>query len=451
MNVEISRNQLAGALSALGKSVSRTSPVEAHRSLRIEGKDGKILFQTVGLDESVTFALPAKRVEEFQAVVRFEEFRTVARYGRNKSLVLEFEPGKFSVDHIPLALVQTVWPTVAAPSSDAVISVLPENFVAALAKAAPIVDRHEPRRVLQGIHLCRDGVVATNGKELVNIPLPLAVDPLTIPFPLALLATKCDEEGTLTTWNDKEQRFFSIALGNWTWTGKALMGNYPDWRKVVPDAATLKHVVQLDADRAAQLEIFLKNVPADPPNHPVRLLMGDDRETLDVVAGESQTSVRAEFPTDWGDFGVSVNREILLRQLTGGYHRLAFGDERSPFIATGDMGRVIAMPLAFVPKDKPQTVQPKEEKPMNAMQNPVGTVSMPSVTHQSATTPEPIVMNPMEELGNAVEEFKLKIRTMFEEATNLSRKVKEAALAQKQKERDFIQAKRALERIRMAI
>ena len=88
---------------------------------------------------------------------------------------------------------------------------------------------------------------------------------------------------------------------------------------------------------------------------------------------------------------------------------------------------------------------------MNAMQNPVGTVSMPSVTHQSATTPEPIVMNPMEELGNAVEEFKLKIRTMFEEATNLSRKVKEAALAQKQKERDFIQAKRALERIRMAI
>ena len=40
---------------------------------------------------------------------------------------------------------------------------------------------------------------------------------------------------------------------------------------------------------------------------------------------------------------------------------------------------------------------------------------------------------------------------MFEESTTLSRKVKEVALSNKQKERDFVQAKRALERIRMAI
>ena len=40
---------------------------------------------------------------------------------------------------------------------------------------------------------------------------------------------------------------------------------------------------------------------------------------------------------------------------------------------------------------------------------------------------------------------------MFEESALLSRKVKEVALAQKQKERDFVQAKRAIERIRMAI
>ena len=450
MKVEISRNQLAGALSALGKLVSRTSPVEAHRSLRIEGKNGKILFQTVGLDETVTFALPVNGVEEFACLVNFDNFRTVVRYNKTKNIALTYEAGRFTVDHTLLATVKTDWPTTAVPASDAVISVLPENFVSALATAAPIVDQHEPRRVLQGIHLCKDGIVATNGKELVNIALPLAVDALTIPFPHALLATKCNEEGTLTTWSNKEQRFFSIALGHWTWTGKALTGNYPDWCKVVPDAATLKHVVQLDADRAAQLAIFLKNVPADPPNHPVRLIMGDDRETLDVAAGEMQTSVRAEFPTDWGDFGVSVNRELLLRLLNQGHHRLAFSTSPGPFIATGGVGRYIAMPLAFPSKPQTQTVQPKQEEPMNAMPN-VGTVLMPSVTRQPATTPEPIVMNPMEELGNAVEEFKLKIRTMFEEATSLSRKVKEAALAQKQKERDFIQAKRALERIRMAI
>ena len=61
------------------------------------------------------------------------------------------------------------------------------------------------------------------------------------------------------------------------------------------------------------------------------------------------------------------------------------------------------------------------------------------------------VANPLDELSAAVEEFKLKIKAMFDESTVLSRKVKEVALIQKQKERDFIQARRAIERIRMAI
>ena len=61
------------------------------------------------------------------------------------------------------------------------------------------------------------------------------------------------------------------------------------------------------------------------------------------------------------------------------------------------------------------------------------------------------VANPLDELGTAIEDFKLKIKAMFEESTVLSRKVKEVALIQKQKERDFIQARRAIERIRMAI
>ena len=74
------------------------------------------------------------------------------------------------------------------------------------------------------------------------------------------------------------------------------------------------------------------------------------------------------------------------------------------------------------------------------------------------TTPEPAVVNPLDELAAAVEEFKSRIRAIFDESTILSRKVKEVALVQKQKEREhkekereFVQARRAIERIRMAI
>ena len=73
------------------------------------------------------------------------------------------------------------------------------------------------------------------------------------------------------------------------------------------------------------------------------------------------------------------------------------------------------------------------------------------VEQQNANVPTAPVVNPLDELGTAIEEFKLKIKAMFDESTALSRKVKEVALVQKQKERDFIQARRAIERIRMAI
>ena len=58
--------------------------------------------------------------------------------------------------------------------------------------------------------------------------------------------------------------------------------------------------------------------------------------------------------------------------------------------------------------------------------------------------------NPLDDLGMAIEAFKAKMKASFDEVAALARKVKEAQIAQRQKERDFIQAKRAIERIRMA-
>ena len=59
--------------------------------------------------------------------------------------------------------------------------------------------------------------------------------------------------------------------------------------------------------------------------------------------------------------------------------------------------------------------------------------------------------NPLDELCNTIDTFRHKLKLALDESTLLVRKVKEVQLAQKQKERDFIQAKRAIERIRMAI
>ena len=77
-------------------------------------------------------------------------------------------------------------------------------------------------------------------------------------------------------------------------------------------------------------------------------------------------------------------------------------------------------------------------------------VSAPVQTTAQNQEPE-AVQNPLNELNTNVEEFRCKLKLLLDESSVLIRKVKEVALVQKQKERDFIQAKRAIERIRMAI
>ena len=101
---------MAGALSALGKLVCRTSPVVVYRSLRIEGKNNQISFQTVGLDEAITYTLPVEGVEDFSTIVNFDEFRTVVRASRNKSLLFEYEPDKFGIDHCLMRTFNLEWP-----------------------------------------------------------------------------------------------------------------------------------------------------------------------------------------------------------------------------------------------------------------------------------------------------------------------------------------------------
>ena len=59
-------------------------------------------------------------------------------------------------------------------------------------------------------------------------------------------------------------------------------------------------------------------------------------------------------------------------------------------------------------------------------------------------------LNPLDDLGMAIEAFKAKMKATFDEVAALARKVKEAQIMQRQKERDFVQARRAIERIRIA-
>ena len=210
------------------------------------------------------------------------------------------------------------------------------------------------------------------------------------------------------------------------------------------------HIVDFDADQAAQMATFLKSAPDNPPNNPIVLSMGEG-STL-RVASESgmQIDIPASFLTYWGDLKLTVNKNLLLRLLNEGHTRLCIGENNTPFIAQGGIGRYLAMPLAsHTPQVVQPQTQPKEEKEVN--ENSIPNVAAPLQPVAPIINTEPAAVNPLDELAAAIDEFKARLRAMFDESTLLSRKVKEVAFSQKQKERDFVQAKRALERIRMAI
>ena len=76
-------------------------------------------------------------------------------------------------------------------------------------------------------------------------------------------------------------------------------------------------------------------------------------------------------------------------------------------------------------------------------------VSAPAQTFTSNQEPAK-EQNPLDELLANIEDMKAKIKVMFDDSAAMARKVREVALAQRQKEREYQQTRRTIERIRTA-
>lgn len=448
MKLEVNRNELTGALIALGKLICRTAAEAEFKALRIEAEENRVRFLTCSQSEQITFKTECRSEGAFHCLVGFDEFRDAVRSGRNKTLEIEDNEGTLRIGDRTLFPMSNVEWRGLQEGEHCTVSELPKGFVSLLAEAAQLVNRNEPRMIMRGINLSREGITATNGRELLNICVPLNVDDFTIPLPLALMQTKTAESGRLYTWSDNLNRGCRIETEHWTWYAKGLPGNYPNWKQIISSQKVLVRSVSFLPERGQQLETFLKNVPDQLPHNAVELYQSDPGY-LNVLAGEMHTSIVAEFTGDWNGVSLMLNKHVLLRLLSEGHTKIEMADNHSPILASGGTGRYVTMPL-YQPKPKvaiqnqtqnqPQTEENKmEHKEMKVVSAPVQTAALKQ-------EPE---ANPMEELNSAIESFRLKLRIAWDESSVLARKVKEVQIAQKQKERDFIQAKRAIERIRM--
>ncbi len=417
--MRIEKRVLNDALRVLGKVVSQTSPVELYRSVRFIGDgDGVCAMATDGV-ETVSVILDAFSETEIDFCVPFKELKDLVRMGRSETIELS---GKF-----------IEFPELEEPSDDAVSAMLPVNFSELLAQAASVVDRGNYRRLLQGINLSNAGVTATDGKQLLHLPMPLSLaKDVTIPFPSALLAVKTSGMGTLQVWSNR----FQIEIGNFSWHGKLLDGQYPNWRGVIPSPES--HDYNITLHEPEKVLNWVKMIPSQKTTNGVELnVMPNGSVTLvSCIQPNFELNTQATVTGVHPRAVLTLDREIILRMLLQGYTIFkAHSDGLVPVIASGGAGQYIAMPIRTINKNPIPTN--KENKEMETENN---------VVEQTAP-----VANPLDELNANVEEFRGKLKLLLDESGVLIRKVKEVALIQKQKERDFIQARRAIERIRMAI
>ena len=422
--MRIEKRVLNDALRVLGKVVCQTSPVELYRSIRFVGDvDGVMAMATDGV-EVVSVDVEAVPEADVDFCIPFKDLKEMVRSSRSEILTLVGTYIEF--------------PAYEEPAADAVTAILPANFGELLAQAAPIVDRAGYRRVLQGINLSSAGVTVTDGKQLLHLPTPLAlVKDVTIPFPSALLAAKTSELGVIRVWNN----LFSIEIGNFSWHGKLLEGQYPNWKAVIPTPES--HDYSITLHEVEKAIAWLKMIPSQKTTNGIELNVAPDGSItlISCIQRNYELNTQATVAGVRPRAVLTLDREIILRMLLQGYSTFkAHSDGLVPVLASGGIGQYIAMPIRTVPKTQTQnSIQPenKEEKKMEENNN---------VVEQNAP-----VANQLDELNANVEEFRGKLKLLLDESGILIRKVKEVALIQKQKERDFIQAKRAIERIRMAI
>ena len=426
--MRIEKKVLNDALRILGKMVCQTSPAEVFRGVRFVGTPGKVLAMATDGVELVSLRLDAETEGAEDLFVEYRALREMARAARGSRIELEGRKVEYPAPEVVPA--------------DATVVELPVEFAELLASAAPIINRNEPRAVLRGVNLSKDGITVTDGKQLLNLPCSLALkESITIPFPSALLVAKLHDAGTLAAWTSGNSRLFQITIGDFVWCGKIPSGNYPNWKQVIPADNALDYSITFHEPK--QVIDFLKKVPDHEPYHGIELNVTPEGVSvipldypdmhLEAIADHAGVRPRAV---------LVLNKHILLRMLAQGYCTFrANSDGLIPVVAEGGYGRYLAMPIRSIPGKYEKSIQPKQEqKKMETTENKV----------VESNDPVPAA-SPLEELSSNVEELRSKLKHLLDESGILIRKVKEVTLLQKQKEREFVQTRRRLERIKMAM
>lgn len=484
----INKSELARTLLVLSRVAPvRSSTLPVLKCARLQTIDRQTVTLTVtNLDEFFACRIKVSDAPEgLDALLPIPEVRNFIK--GNKRALLQIEPmtagGVIITEFADSQTSKQEFPTfetkvfpVMPPCPETLYS-MQTDFIQALSHVVPSISLADTRAALHGILLTKDGIVATDGKELCCVPYDLPVkDNCILRIPGCLFTTEfLTMPSKFGTAQNGINTWAAIEVADWTLTSKCICGTYPNWRHVVPQDETLSFSMTLDKSKVEQFAEALKQLTDIPPLHMLQLKLDEDRLEA-FVDGKPEQMVECTLSEVKGqapEQGLCVNRKLLLRALSLEHNIFACNPAMpSPIVATGGLGRFVFMPImnaVTVPNNETETNEPQNNEPeTNKMENETmknNTNATAPGTNKAETTElkAPVIPDATnngfkmvappdvyEDLLASVEELRGSVRTINEQAANLTRKIRDSQANFKKREKDMKAAREAIEKLKVS-
>jgi hypothetical protein len=248
-----------------------------------------------------------------------------------------------------------------------------------------------------------------------------------------------------------------IIAGGWTLTAKAVDGNYPNWRQVVPRAERYRTTVTLPDEH--DFGKIVQGLPTtDAKDKAVDLVVSQGTVAVEDSGGVSTVPL-AGASAKGPDIKIRVNRDYLLKALDCGLTHIGLIDAMSPLHFTREGRQMVVMPIRVADAEPARVPEEPAQEPPTAPPEPQPERTTMTATHghhtNGATAPRlngatrsnvnPAADKPA--LDSAIEKLDA-LKTTFREALNglteLTTLLRQSVRDQKAGEKEIHQVRQTL-------
>lgn len=329
MKLNIAKDQLLNALSAVSKGMSSRSTLPILSGILFYARDdGMLELQATDLEISIRHAVAADIVEQGRAVVPGKLFSDIVKSLPDAAVTVEGGTDRTKVSCMDssfslASLNPADFPYFPEIAQDTSVVLPTAQLAASVKKVGRAVSRDEARAILTGVLFSvgdgRVRLVATDSYRLALDDIALE-DYEGEPFQ-AIVPGKIFEDVTrLAQGQDTVTMGFSenqivFQFGTTVFVSRKIEGNYPNYRQLIPQS----HAVTVRADAQA-LATSVKRVALLAQAHtPIRFNFSEDEQTAVVSARTQDVGTASDsvaVAVEGGDMEIAFNHQYILDGLS---------------------------------------------------------------------------------------------------------------------------------------